>query len=41
METIEGKEAMVSYVESLEKKRMLTTQRKNELLAYLEVKNEN
>lgn len=37
METIEGKEAMVSYVESLEKKRMLTTQRKNELVAYLEV----
>jgi len=35
METIEGKEAMYAYVESLEKKRMMTTQRKNELLNYL------
>ena len=35
METIEGKEAMVSYVESLEKKRMLTTQRKNELVLFI------
>ena len=35
METIEGKEAMISYVESLEKKRMMTTQRKNTLIAYL------
>ena len=42
METIEGKEAMVSYVESLEKKRMLTTQRKNELVLFIKgFKNEN
>ena len=41
METIEGKEAMVSYVESLEKKRMLTTQRKNELVLFIKgLKNE-
>ena len=34
METLEGKEAIIHYVESLEKKRMLTTQRKNEILSY-------
>ena len=34
METLEGKEAIIRYVESLEKKRMLTTQRKNEILSY-------
>ena len=35
METLEGKEAIIHYVESLEKKRMLTTQRKNEIVAYM------
>lgn len=35
METIETQEALFTYVESLEKKRMLTTKRKNDLLAYL------
>ena len=35
METLEGKEAIIRYVESLEKKRMLTTQRKNEIVAYM------
>ena len=34
MEKLEGKEAIISYIESLEKKRMLTTQRKNDLVAY-------
>lgn len=35
METLEGKEAIIRYVELLEKKRMLTTQRKNEIVAYM------
>ena len=35
IETLEGKEAIIRYVESLEKKRMLTTQRKNEIVAYM------
>lgn len=35
METIETKEDLFAYVESLEKKRMLTTKRKNDLLNYL------
>ena len=34
MGKLEGKEAIISYIESLEKKRMLTTQRKNDLVAY-------
>lgn len=35
METFESKEALISYVDSLDKKRLMTTKRKNELLAYL------
>ena len=34
MEKLEGKEAIIRYIESFEKKRMLTPQRKNDLVAY-------
>lgn len=41
METFHTKEELINYVDSLDKKRLMTTQRKNELLTYLNKEDQN